>query len=162
MDGLGNRKNAVFRERVAADGVQPYESTVDLVRELRAAGIGVAAVSASENQSTVLAAAGVSELVDVRVDGVVAKQLGLAGKPDPAIFLEAARRLDVAPAEAAVFEDARSGVQAGRGGGFGWVIGVDRADNSAALAAAGADVVVHDLGEISLGADRRLIVAEST
>ena len=158
--GLGNRKNAVFRERLAADGVRTYATTVDLVKEMRAARIGVAAVSASENQLTVLAAAGVTDLFDVRVDGVMARELGLAGKPDPALFLEAARRLDVEPARAVVVEDARSGVEAGRRGGFGWVVGVDRADNATALAAAGADVVTSDLGDLSVGPDRRLHIEE--
>ncbi len=116
-----------------------------LLHRLRAAGVPTAAVSASENCEAMLAAAGVSHLFDVRVDGLDARALALAGKPDPALFLEAARRLGVDPAGAAVFEDAIAGVDAGRRGGFGLVVGVDRAGQAEALTANGADVVVPDL-----------------
>ena len=98
----------------------------------------------------VLASAGLRELFDAEVDGVEADRLGLAGKPDPALFLEAARRLGVAPARAAVVEDALAGVEAGRRGGFGVVVGVDRGGQAAALAERGADVVVADLGDLVL------------
>jgi beta-phosphoglucomutase-like phosphatase (HAD superfamily) len=98
----------------------------------------------------VLDAAGMRQLFDVEVDGVDAARLGLAGKPDPALFLEAARRLEVAPARAVVVEDALAGVEAGRRGGFGLVAGVDRAGQAAELAARGADVVVDDLGRLGL------------
>jgi len=110
----------------------------------------MAAVSASENQRLVLEAAGLVRSFDVLVDGVEARELGLAGKPDPALFLEAAARLAVEPARTAVVEDARSGVAAGRAGGFGTVIGVNRGGRPDALRAAGADVVVDDLEELSV------------
>lgn len=148
--GLGNRKNEYFRAEIAEHGVEPYDSTVALVADLRAAGVLVAAVSASENQRLVLDAADLAEHFDVLVDGAMARDLGLAGKPDPALFLEAARRLGVDPAQAAVVEDARSGVAAGRAGGFTVVIGVDRGGRPEELRAAGAHVVVDDLAEITV------------
>jgi beta-phosphoglucomutase-like phosphatase (HAD superfamily) len=120
------------------------------VRRLRGAGVRTAAVSASRNMVAVLEAAGLRGLFDVEVDGVEADRLGLAGKPDPALFLEAARRLGVVPARAAVVEDALAGVEAGRRGGFGLVVGVDRGGQAAALAARGADVVVDDLGRLDI------------
>jgi len=107
-------------------------------------------VSASRNMRAVLDAAGIRDLFDVEVDGVDAARLGLAGKPDPALFLEAASRLEVTPPRAAVVEDALAGVEAGRRGGFGMVVGVDRAGQAAELAARGADVVVDDLGQLGL------------
>jgi trehalose 6-phosphate phosphatase len=148
--GLGNRKNDFFLEHLREHGAEPYPSTVELVRELRARGVRTAAISASRNMSEVLEAAGVAELFPVRVDGLVAEELGLPGKPDPAVFVEAARRLGVDPARTAVVEDALSGVEAGRRGGFALVIGVDRTGHADALRAAGADVVVGDLGELEL------------
>lgn len=151
--GLGNSKNAVFAETVRDRGVEPFESTLDLVRHLRADGLRTAVVSASENCATVLAAAGASDLFDVRVDGLDAAALGLPGKPDPALFLEAAHRLGVEPPAAAVVEDALAGVEAGRRGGFGLVVGVDRGDHAEALAAHGADVVVADLAQLEVDAE---------
>jgi alpha,alpha-trehalase len=156
--GLGNRKNVFFRAHLDHHGVAAYDSTVALVRRMRDLGIGVAAVSASENQAAVLVAAGLSDLFDVRVDGIMARDLGLAGKPDPALFLEAARRLGVPPARAAVVEDARSGVEAGRRGGFGAVIGVDRSGHPAELQEAGADVVVADLCQVHVDDERCLLI----
>lgn len=158
VHAVGERKNAAFRRHLADDGVAAFDSTVDLVRRLRAAGVGVAAVSASENQSVVLRAAGLDGAFDVTVDGLEARRLGLAGKPDPALFLEGARRLGAAPGRTAVVEDARAGVEAGRRGGFSPVIGVDRAGRPGELAAAGADVVVADLVQLDLDADRHLLV----
>jgi alpha,alpha-trehalase len=148
--GLGNRKNEAFLEHLREQGVQPYPSTVALVRELQARGTGTAAISASRNMSEVLEAAGVGDLFAVRVDGLVLEELGLPGKPDPAVFLEAARRLGVDPPSAAVVEDALAGVEAGVRGGFGFVVGVDRTGYADALRAAGADVVVSDLAELLL------------
>ncbi|MEC3957918.1 trehalose-phosphatase [Nocardia sp. CDC153] len=145
---LGNRKDRLFLERVARDGVPVFDTTVDLVRALQAAGIGTAIFSASRNCAEVLSAAGVSELFPVRVDGLVAERLGLAGKPDPAMLLEAARRLGAAPERAVVVEDSEAGVQAGRTGGFGLVIGVNRGGHAEALRASGADVVVSDAREV--------------
>jgi alpha,alpha-trehalase len=148
--GLGNRKNDYFLAHLREQGAEPFPTTVALVRDLLAAGLGTAAVSASRNMQEVLEAAKVRELFEVGVDGRTSEQLGLPGKPDPAMFLEAARRLGVEPARAAVVEDALAGVEAGRRGGFGMVIGVDRAGRPRALADAGADVVVSDLGEVEV------------
>ena len=132
---LGNAKNEHFLEQVRVRGVEPFESTLALARELRRNGIPTGVVSASENCAALLRAAGAAELFDTRVDGVDAAELGLASKPDPALFLEAARRLGVDPAGTAVVEDAVAGVEAGRRGGFGLVIGVDRTGHPAELRA---------------------------
>jgi HAD superfamily hydrolase (TIGR01509 family) len=118
------------------------------VRAARAAGLRRAVVSASENCRQVLEGAGIADLFEVRIDGIVAKQEQLKGKPAPDTFLAAARALDVEPAAAAVFEDALAGVAAGRAGGFGFVIGVDRVGQAEALRTHGADVVVDDLAEL--------------
>jgi trehalose 6-phosphate phosphatase len=147
--GLGNRKNRYFREALARRGVDPYPTTLELIARLRERGVRTAIVSSSRNCAAVLEAAGIRELFDAKVDGVDAAELGLPGKPDPAVFLDAARRLGVAPAQTAVVEDAIAGVEAGRRGGFGLVVGVDRAAQFEALVAAGADVVVGDLGELA-------------
>jgi beta-phosphoglucomutase family hydrolase len=146
--GLGNRKDRYFLEYVASNGVKPYPGTVELVRALRAAGVGVAVISASRNLSEVLKAAGVRHLFDVRVGGVEAERLSLPGKPDPAVFIEAARQLGVEPSGAAVVEDALAGVEAGRRGGFRLVVGVDRTGHAEDLRARGADIVVRDPGEL--------------
>ncbi|HYT78585.1 MAG TPA: trehalose-phosphatase [Actinomycetota bacterium] len=146
--GLGNRKDEYFLEQVNRGGVRAFPTTVALVRELDELGIRTAVVSASRNMERVLTAAGVIDLFEVRVSGADADQLQLPGKPHPAIFLEAARRLKLEPTRAAVVEDALAGVEAGRRGGFGLVIGVDRAGYGSALVDAGADVVVSDLGEV--------------
>src|SRR6266542_1024432 len=150
VGGLGNRKNGYFLALVAEDGVRPFASSVALVRALRSRGVRLAAVSASRNFATVLRAAEMHGLFDAEVDGVDAARLGLAGKPDPALFLEAAGRLGVRPERAAVVEDALAGVEAGRRGGFGLVVGVDRGDLAEELKARGADVVVADLGELRI------------
>jgi beta-phosphoglucomutase family hydrolase len=152
---LGRRKNDYFLQHIALDGVQAYDSTVRLVQHLAAAGIGVAVVTASRNAAVVLDAAGLAQLFPVRVDGAVAAELHLPGKPDPAIFVEAARRLGATPDRAAVVEDAIAGVEAGRRGGFRLVVGVDRTGHPDPLRAAGADVVVTDLAEVVVGAPRR-------
>jgi alpha,alpha-trehalase len=146
--GLGNRKNELIGELLETDGVEVYEESVAWVRHLRERGFATAVVSASKNCERVLQAAGIEDLFDTRIDGVVAGELGLPGKPAPDTFLEGARRLGVAPERAVVVEDAVSGVQAGRAGGFGMVIGVDRSGDPEALRAGGADVVVADLGEL--------------
>jgi trehalose 6-phosphate phosphatase len=155
VSGLGNRKNELWLEHLRRYGADPYPSTVTLVRELRVRGVGTAVVSASRNMSEVLDAAGLVGLFAVRVDGALAEQLGLPGKPDPAIFVEAARRLGEEPARAAVIEDALAGVEAGARGGFGFVVGVDRTGHADALRAAGADIVVSDLAELQLPPERR-------
>jgi alpha,alpha-trehalase len=148
--GLGNAKDRAFLAHLRDHGARPFPSSEALVRRLRAAGARTAAVSASRNMVAVLEAAGLAGLFDVEVDGVEADRLGLAGKPDPALFLEAARRLGVAPGRAAVVEDALAGVEAGRRGGFGLVVGVDRSGQAAALAERGADLVVDDLGRLEV------------
>ena len=148
--GLANRKNEMFLEHIRRHGVQPYPSTVALVRELQTRGIGTAAISASRNMTEVLDAAGIGDLFAVTVDGTDLDELGLPGKPDPAMFVEAARRLGVDPPSAAVVEDALAGVEAGTRGGIGLVVGVDRTGHADALRAAGADVVVSDLAELRL------------
>jgi alpha,alpha-trehalase len=150
--GLGNSKNRYFLAHLGEHGVQAFPSSVAFVRKLGANGVRTAVVSASRNMRAVLDAAGIRDLFDVEVDGVDAARLGLAGKPDPALFLEAARRLQVAPARAAVVEDALAGVEAGHRGGFAVVVGVDRAGQAAELAAQGADVVVDDLDRLGLDA----------
>ena len=147
--GLGNRKNRYFLEALAKSGVEPYPTTLELIAALRYRGVRTAVVSSSRNCAAVLNAAGIEGLFDAKVDGVDAAELGLPGKPDPAVFLDAARRLGVDPAHAAVVEDAIAGVEAGRRGAFALVVGVDREAQSAALAAAGADVVVSDLAELA-------------
>ena len=133
---------------IREEGVVAYPSSVALVRTLRVHGIGTAVVSASRNCREILDAAGVGNLFSVRVDGIVAADLELAGKPSPAMFLEAVRRLGTIPARAAVVEDAIAGVEAGRRGGFRLVVGVDRVGQRGALRLHGADVVVDDLGEV--------------
>jgi HAD superfamily hydrolase (TIGR01509 family) len=148
--GIGSRKDAEFLGSIAKDGVETYPSSVDLVRRLRERGSRVAIFSASRNCRQVLEAAGAADLFDARVDGIDAERLGLPGKPDPATLLEAARRLGVEAPAAAVVGDALAGVEAGRRGGFGQVIGVDRGSGEKALLAAGADLVVPDLAELEL------------
>jgi alpha,alpha-trehalase len=148
--GLGNRKNEHFLAQLRDHGVEAFDSTLDLVRRLQQRAIRTAVVSASENCAAVLAAVDATQLFDVRVDGRDAAALGLAGKPDPALFLEAARRLEVAPSRAAVVEDALAGVEAGRRGGFGLVVGVDRTGHTDALEECGADVVVPDLAHLDV------------
>jgi alpha,alpha-trehalase len=150
--GLGNRKDQDFLDHLRRDGVAAFPTTVVLVRRLRDEGVRTGVVSASRNLDAVLASGGVADLFDVRLGGVEAGELGLPGKPDPAVFLEASRRLGVVPQRTAVVEDALAGVQAGRRGGFGLVVGVDRTGHGSELDSAGADVVVSDLGEVSVEA----------
>jgi beta-phosphoglucomutase family hydrolase len=148
--GLGNAKDRNFVTHLREHGATAFPTSVAFVRRLRELRLRTAAVSASRNMLVVLASAGLRELFDAEVDGVEADRLGLAGKPDPALFLEAARRLEVTPARAAVVEDALAGVEAGRRGGFGVGVGVDRGGQAAALAERGADIVVADLGDLIL------------
>lgn len=150
VHGLGTRKDGYVHAWLRDKGVDVFGSTVDLVRSGLAAGLAAGVFSASRNCREVLDAAGVADLFAVRVDGVVAAELGLPGKPDPATLLEAARRLGVAPGRAVIIEDAQAGVRAGRQGGFGFVIGIDRTGQREALLAHGADVVVDDLVEVSI------------
>ncbi|MFJ2032237.1 HAD family hydrolase [Streptosporangium sp. NPDC087985] len=149
------RKDAFFLAEIHEHGVASFPSTAELVRELRRRGVRTAAVSASRNCAEVLHAAGADGLFDVRVDGVDIARLGLAGKPDPALFLQAIRRLGVTPGETVVVEDSLAGVRAGRRGRFRLVIGVDRHGQREALRAAGADLVVTDLAHLRLHGRRR-------
>jgi beta-phosphoglucomutase family hydrolase len=148
VHGLGNRKNDLVQAIIERDGVDVYPGSVRFLEATRAAGLRCAVVSASRNCQAVLRAAGIEHYFEVRVDGNVAAAEGLPGKPAPDTFLSAARKLGVAPAEAAVFEDALSGVEAGAAGTFGWVVGVDRLGQAATLRARGADIVVGDLSEL--------------
>ena len=155
--GLGNRKDRDFLDHLRRDGVAAFPTTIALAERLRGAGLRTAVISASRNLDAVLAAGGVEDLFEVRVGGAEAERLGLAGKPDPAIFLEASRRLGAAPGRTAVVEDALAGVEAGRRGGFGLVVGVDRTGHPGELEAAGADVVVGDLGEVVVDVSPRSV-----
>jgi alpha,alpha-trehalase len=148
IHGLSIRKDAYFGEVLASDGVEAYPGSVALLDQLGRAGIRTAVVSSSHNCRPVLEAAGLADRFEVRVDGVVIDELGLAGKPAPDSFLEAARRMEVAADRTVVLEDAISGVQAGRDGHFGLVVGVARKGNAEELARHGADVVVGDLEEL--------------
>ena len=150
--GLGNRKNAVFSATLEREGIAPYPGSLALVDRLGARGVPAAVVSSSKNATQVLAAAHLLDRFPVIVDGVVAAEEHLPGKPAPDLFLAAAERLGVAPERAVVVEDAVSGVAAGAAGPFGLVVGVDRGVGAQALTEAGADLVVHDLAEL-LSAD---------
>lgn len=147
--GLGNKKNQFFHRLLEERGVEVFEPTIALIRALRSAGLKTAVVSSSKNCGAVLESAGISDLFDAKVDGLDLESLGLTGKPSPDIFLEAARRLNVDPRRAVVVEDAISGVEAGRRGGFDLVIGVDRGGQEAELHSAGADVVVSTLSSVA-------------
>ena len=148
---LGNAKNEYFREAVASEGVTVFEDAPDLIRKLRAAGVKVGLVTASRNGALIVEAVGLAELFDARVDGEDIAQSGLKGKPAPDSFLECAHRLGVEARRSLVFEDALVGVEAGRRGGFGLVVGVDRQETGRALIDHGADVVVSDFGHIIVG-----------
>jgi len=150
VHGLGKRKNRYFVAALEQEGVRVYQSAVALVREARARGVKTAVVSSSRSTAAMLRVARLTDLFQVRVDGVDVVRFGLPGKPDPATFLEAARRLGVVPGRGVVFEDATAGVEAGRRGGFGLVVGVGEGDHAAQLRRHGADVVVADLGTIEL------------
>ncbi|SDR78881.1 haloacid dehalogenase superfamily, subfamily IA, variant 3 with third motif having DD or ED/beta-phosphoglucomutase family hydrolase [Friedmanniella luteola] len=147
--GLGNRKNAFFTAVLADDGVVPYPGSVVLLDFLAERGIAMAVVSSSRNAPAVLEAAGLAERFEVVVDGELAKREGLPGKPSGATYVHAAEQLGVPVERAVVFEDALSGVEAGRDGHFGLVVGVDRGVGAERLTAAGADVVVQDLAELA-------------
>ena len=146
--GLGNRKNELYNSMLDQGGVEVFDDAVVQLHRWRDLGLKTAIVSSSKNCAPVLEAVGLSDFFEVRVDGVETARLGLQGKPAPDMFLEAAERLGVDPERAVVFEDAVSGVQAGRAGGFGWVIGVDRVGAREALLENGADTVVTDLREV--------------
>ena len=146
--GLGNRKNRFFNESIETDGVVVFEGTVALIKSLRGQGIRIGVVSSSKNCPTVLRTAGLEDLFDVHFDGNSAARFKLRGKPNPDTYLKAAELAETDAARAVVVEDAISGVKAGRAGGFGLIIGVDRGDNAEALLENGADLVVRDLSEL--------------
>jgi beta-phosphoglucomutase family hydrolase len=148
VGGLSNRKNELLLRELADSGVEVFDDTISYVRAVAAAGFRRAVVSASANTAQVLEAAGIADLFDARVDGVLARERGLAGKPAPDMFLAGAEMIGVTPEEAAVFEDALAGVEAGRAGGFGFVVGVDRVGQGEALRRHGADRVVKDVTEL--------------
>lgn len=148
VHGLSNRKNDLILDLIRTQGVTVYPGSVRYVRQARDAGLPCAVVTSSANAEQVLTSAKLADLFDARVDGLVARREGLAGKPAPDTFLAGARLLGVAPEAAVVFEDALAGVTAGRAGHFGCVVGVDRVGQADALRAHGADIVVGDLAEL--------------
>jgi beta-phosphoglucomutase family hydrolase len=148
IQGLGTRKNDIVLRLIHDDGVEAYDGSVRYVHAVRDAGLGRAVVSSSTNCRDVLAAAGIEDLFEARIDGVVAERDHLRGKPAPDTFLAGARALGVKASQAVVFEDALAGVAAGRAGNFGLVVGVDRVGQADALREHGADVVVKDLSEL--------------
>jgi beta-phosphoglucomutase family hydrolase len=148
VQGIAARKNQLVLAELDEHGVEVYPGSVDYLRAVKAAGLATAVVTASANGEQVIAAAGFPELIDVRIDGVVAARDRLRGKPEPDTFLAGARALGFEAAQAVVFEDALSGVTAGRAGKFGFVVGVDRVGQAEGLAEQGADVVVQDLAEL--------------
>jgi beta-phosphoglucomutase family hydrolase len=148
VHGLGNRKNEIVLRKIREDGVEAYPGSVAYLRAAKEAGLPRAVVSSSANCRDVLVAAGIEDMFDARIDGVVAEQQHLRGKPAPDTYLAGAKALGLEPAAAAVFEDALAGVAAGRAGGFGFVVGVDRVGQAEALKEHGADVVVKDLAEL--------------
>jgi beta-phosphoglucomutase family hydrolase len=148
IQGVGNLKNDRVQQIIAERGVNPYPGSVRYLEAARKAGLRIAVVTSSANGEAVLDAAGLSKYVEARIDGVVITERKLKGKPAPDSFLAGAKALNTDPANAAVFEDALSGVQAGKAGHFGYVVGVDRAGQAEELRAHGADVVVTDLAEL--------------
>ncbi|MGW1541498.1 beta-phosphoglucomutase family hydrolase [Streptomyces sp. NPDC002309] len=148
VQGVGNRKNELVLRLIREQGVEPYAGSVAYLRAARDAGLRRAVVSSSANCRDVLVAAGIEDLLEGRVDGITRLEQGLRGKPAPDTYLAGARLLGVDPGEAAVFEDALAGVEAGHAGHFGVVVGVDRVGQSAALRGHGADLVVRDLAEL--------------
>jgi beta-phosphoglucomutase family hydrolase len=148
VTALGDEKNTLVLDLIKTEGVEVYEGSRRYLVAAQAAGLRRAVVSSSHNTPEVLKVTGLAEYMEERVDGNVRAQLGLKGKPAPDTFLEGAKRLGVGPHEAAVFEDALAGVEAGRAGNFGLVVGVNRADQAEALKRHGADIVVDDLAEL--------------
>lgn len=148
VNGVGNRKNELLLSVIENEGVRPYPGSRRYVEAAQAAGLKIGVVTSSANGAAVLDAADLSKYVQARVDGLTIVSQGLRGKPAPDSFLAGAKALGISPAEAAVFEDALSGVQAGRDGKFGFVVGVDRANQADALRAHGADIVVTDLAQL--------------
>jgi beta-phosphoglucomutase family hydrolase len=152
VHGLGNRKNDLVLEKIRTDGVAAYEGTLHYIRAVRAAGLHTAVVSSSANCRDILRSVDAEDLFEVRIDGIVAAERRLPGKPRPDTFLAAAHDLRVDAAGCAVFEDALAGMDAGRSGHFGYVVGVDRVGQAGALKVHGADIVVKDLAELEADA----------
>ncbi len=148
--GIGNKKNAAFLKVLNEQGIEVYETTIQFIRELKRAGIRIGIISSSKNCKFILQSAGIEELFQTRVDGLVTTELRLRGKPEPDVFVTAAHNLGTIPGRSVAVEDAISGVQAGRSGGFGLVLGLARKDNEAALIQNGADVAMPDISEIDL------------
>jgi beta-phosphoglucomutase family hydrolase len=148
VNGLGNRKNILVLQKIKEGAVQVYPGSVEYLRTAQTAGLRRAVVSASANCKDVLEAAGIAGYIEVRVDGVTAREQHLPGKPAPDTFLYAAKLLGLTAEQCAVFEDAQAGVAAGKAGGFGIVVGVDRGGQAQALSDNGADIVVQDLSEL--------------
>jgi len=148
VDGIASKKDQLFVDLIHRHGVQTYDGSVRYVRAARSSGLKIAVVSSSKHTTEVLRAAALDGDFDVQVDGNVAEQEHLRGKPAPDTYLAAARTLQTLPANAAVYEDALAGVEAGRAGHFGLVVGIDRADQADALRAHGADIVVQDLAQL--------------
>lgn len=148
VHGLATRKNELLLALIRRDGVEVYEGSIRFVHAVRNVGLRSAVVSASRNTQAVLASTGMESLFEVRIDGIIASERHLAGKPAPDTFLAAAAALGVDAARCAVFEDAVAGVEAGRAGAFGWIVGVDRVGQGEALRQYGADFVVSDLSEL--------------
>lgn len=150
---VGDRKNAQMLSLIASEGVDPFPGSVRYLEQAKAAGLRIAVVSSSANAEAILAAAGLTEFIELRVDGRTAIEEKIPGKPAPDMFLVAAERLDATTETAVVFEDAISGVKAGAAGGFATVVGVDRGGQPDALRAAGATIVVDDLADLLDGSD---------
>ncbi|MFC1590330.1 trehalose-phosphatase [Candidatus Omnitrophota bacterium] len=148
--GIGNRKNDMFREVLNTQGAEIYDSTIKFINTLKDAGVRVGVASSSKNCKLILTSAGIEDMFETRVDGEVSARIGLKGKPEGDIFVTAARNVGAVPARSVVVEDATSGVQAGRNGGFGLVLGIARENNEKDLLANGADVVVKDMADISV------------
>ncbi|MGC4937630.1 HAD family hydrolase [Kribbella sp. DT2] len=154
INGLGNRKNDAVQRRIRTDGVRVFEGSRRYLQAAQEAGLRRAVVSSSANTEEVLNVTGLAQYVELRVDGVTIKTDNLRGKPAPDTFLAAAEQLGVDPSQAVVFEDALAGVEAGKAGGFGYVVGVDRVGQADALSKHGASVVVQDLAELLDGDDK--------
>lgn len=152
INGLGNRKNLLVHKRIASQGVKTFADAPAFIAAAQKAGYATALVSSSKNAAFILEKNGLKPLFSVCIDGAYAAEHGIKGKPAPDTYLEAAKHLGFASAACAVFEDALAGVQAGRAGAFGWVVGVDREGHAEALLANGADITVQQLGEIEVSA----------
>ncbi|MCK5534696.1 HAD-IA family hydrolase, partial [bacterium] len=148
--GVGNKKNILFRQLLKKRGAETYPSTIQFIKNLKESGIRVGVASSSRNCETILESVGLEKLFETRVDGVVSAQLKLKGKPEGDIFVKASRNLNAVPSKTVIVEDAISGIQAGRNGGFGLVLGVARNNNESELIENGADIVVSDLAKISM------------